>query len=526
MKQIGIILAIALLLIGSGAGLAASQEVPTASVKQASLPVPLTPKPPPEPRINGPKVFGVRPGHPLVFTIPATGDRPMAFSARGLPEGLNLEAATGRLSGVLKTPGEHNVTLIAQNARGKTERAFRIVVGEKIALTPPMGWNSWNCWGGNIDARKIRAAAKGMVESGLINHGWSYINIDDAWQGLRAPPEGALQGNDRFPDMGKLCDEVHALGLKIGLYSTPWRISFAGYAGEVADTPDGKYFRRPDRPAKRPEVHDRPTSGPATAPARTRFEHVDARQWARWGIDYLKYDWRPIDPHNTKMMGDALRASGRDIVYSLSNAADFDQAATWAELANCWRTTRDIRDSWASMSGIGFSQDRWKQFAGPGHWNDPDMLYVGRRGNGRPSNMTPDEQYTHISLWCLLAAPLLLGCDLQKPDDFTLGLLTNDEVLEVNQDSLGKQAGLIHKDGDLQVWVKDMEDGSKAIGLFNLGPSPMQAAVPWKTLHIEQPQRVRDLWRQCDLPNIGDQSQTEIPSHGVMLMRAWPGGRP
>lgn len=526
MKQISIILATALLLIGSGAGLAASQEAPTASVKQASLPASLTPKPPPEPRINGPKVFGVRPGHPLVFTIPATGDRPMAFSARGLPEGLNLEAATGRLSGVLKTPGTHNVTLIAQNARGKAERAFRIVVGEKIALTPPMGWCSWNSWGGNIDADKIRAAAKGMAESGLINHGWCYVNIDDGWQGLRTGPEGALQGNKKFPNMKGLCDYVHGLGLKIGTYSTPWRLSYLRFAGEAADTADGKYYRRVGRVPAYPEQEDRPAGAGESGIRESgfRFDEVDARQWAAWGFDMLKYDWKPADVRNTKRMADALRASGRDIIFYICTTP-LPDAKELAALANSF-ATRGIRDNGSSLIAMMVAPDPWKGLASPGHWNDHDQLSLGTTARGHKTGLTPDEQYAHVSLWCLLSAPLFLSCDLSHLDDFTRGLVTNDEVLEVDQDPLGKEAEPIHKDGDLQVWVKDMEDGSKAIGLFNLGPSVMQAAVPWKTLHIEQPQRVRDLWRQRDLPNIGDQIQTEIPSHGVMLMRAWPGGRP
>ena len=468
-------------------------------------PVILTPKPPPEPRINGPRIFGVRPGNPFLYTIPATGERPMTFAVKDLPTGLSVDEKTGRITGKVAAKGEHVVTLCARNARGPAEAKLRIVVGEKIALTPPLGWNSWNCWGKSIDDQKIRAAADGMAASGLVHHGWSYINMDDGWQGERKEPHGALQGNQKFPDMKALCDYVHNLGLKTGIYSTPWRTSYAGYAGGSADGPDGK--RAPGGKRGFGEVP---------------FHAQDARQWAEWGIDYLKYDWNPIDVEHTKAMTDALRACGRDIVYSLSNSAPFAQARNWAELSNCWRTTGDIRDTWASVSKIGFSQDRWKEFAGPGHWNDPDMLVVGQVGWGpklHPTQLTPDGQYTHISLWCLLASPMLLGCDLKQLDEFTLNLLTNDEVLAVNQDPLGKQAAQLAKEGTAEVWAKDMEDGAKAVGLFNLGPAQAKVVAKWPALGLKGKQLVRDLWRQKDVGVHDEQFEADVPSHGVVMVK-------
>src|SRR2546423_6690128 len=193
-------------------------------------------------------------------------------------------------------------------------------------------------------------------------------------------------------------------------------------------------------------------------------------------------------------MYDALRGSGRDVVFSLSNSTPFTNALALSRLANCWRTTGDIRDNWDSMSKKGFGGDKWEHFSGPGHWNDPDMLVVGQVGWGKPhpTNLTPDEQYTHITLWCLLSAPLLLGCDLERLDDFTLGLLTNDEVLAISQDSLGKQAlGASNRD-DLRVYAKDLEDGSKAVGLFNLGQHPAPVTVAWADLKLSGKLAVRD----------------------------------
>jgi alpha-galactosidase len=251
------------------------------------------------------------------------------------------------------------------------------------------------------------------------------------------------------------------------------------------------------------------------------FAANDAEQWAAWGLDYLKYDWNPNEPPETREMYAALRVSGRDFVFSLSNHAPFTNAPALSKIANCWRTTGDIRDNWDSMSKKGFGEDKWEPFAAPGHWNDPDMLVVGCVGWGtpHPTNLTPGEQYTHITLWCLLSAPLLLGCDLEKLDDFTLNLLTNDEVLAVNQDALGKQALCVAKDGDLRVYAKDLEDGSKAVGLFNLGQTEALVTVKWSDVRLSGRRSVRDLWRQKDLGGFDGRLQLPVGPHGAELVK-------
>ena len=475
-----------------------------------------TPKAPATPRINGPSIFGVRPGAPFLFRIPATGERPMEFSAEGLPAGLQLDPGTGEITGALKEPGRHAVTLRAKNARGTAEKSLRIVVGETIALTPPMGWNSWNCWGSRVDADKVLRSARGMVASGLLEHGWSYINIDDAWQGERGGPFKAIQGNEKFPDMKDLCGTVHKMGLKIGIYSTPWTTSYANHIGGSSENPEGKW-EKPTLP-KRGNVNKKILPW---AIGKHSFAQNDARQWATWGMDYLKYDWNPNELPETQEMYDALRSSGRDIVLSLSNSTPFTNAPALSRIANCWRTTGDIRDTWDSMSRKGFGEDKWEPFAGPGHWNDPDMLVVGQVGWGQPhpTHLTADEQYTHITLWCLLAAPLLLGCDLEKLDDFTLNLLANDEVVAVNQDALGKQAICVAREDDSRVYAKDLEDGSKAVGLFNVGETNATVTVKWSDLKVSGKLPVRDLWRQRDLGQVDGQFQLQVAPHGAEMVK-------
>jgi len=487
---------------------------PKGIIRMTAKPYVLTPAPPAAPRINGARVFGVRAGSPFLFTIPATGERPMTFAASDLPDGLKLDAADGRITGRLAAAARHVVTLRASNAHGTAERTLRIEVSDRVALTPPLGWNSWNCWGAKVDQKKVLRAAEAMVASGLIRHGWTYVNIDDGWQGRRKSPTGPLEPNEKFPDMKGLCDAVHALGLKIGIYSTPWVSSYAGFSGGSSGDP-GYVAEHPH--LGREEIIKRKWYEGVH-----RCESADAKQFAAWGIDYLKYDWNPIEAPAATRMRDALAACGRDVVYSLSNNAPFEKARRWAGLANCWRTTGDIRDSWRSMAGIGFAQNRWKPFAGPGHWNDPDMLVVGHVGWGkpRPSGLTPDEQYTHISLWCLLSAPLMLGCDLTKLDEFTLNLLRNDEVLAVNQDPLGAQAGRVSKGRYVEVWAKDMSDGAKAVGLFNRDDLETQAAVAaWSDLGLAGRYKVRDLWRQKDLGAFEGRFEADVPPHGVILVK-------
>lgn len=485
----------------------------------------LTPPAPATPRVNGPNVFGVRPGSPFLYTIPATGERPMEFGAENLPAGLAVDAATGRISGSLASAGEHQVVLTAKNAKGTARKKFRMVVGETISLTPPMGWNSWNSWAETVDQEKVLRSAKALVVSGLVNHGWSYMNIDDAWQGTRTGKDGALLGNEKFPDMKGLCDTLHGMGLKTGIYSTPWMTSYAKHPGGSSNSADGTWDK--DLPKEKSQIL-----------GKYKFAAADAKQWAEWGIDYLKYDWDPMDAFSAEEMSKALRASGRDIIFSMSNTAPFEQIETWQRWGNCWRTTGDIRDVWDkapsywehSISEIGFNQDRWAPYAGPGHWNDPDMLVVGHVGWGpvlHPSKLTPDEQYTHISLWCMLASPLLIGADLEKLDPFTISLLSNDEVLAVNQDALGKQATRVATFGAVDIYRKALEDGSSAYGFFNRGDAEVKLDFDkFRYIDITTPHHVRDLWRQKDLPDIvkfpADKLKMTLPAHGVQLYKLTP----
>ncbi|MEI7502036.1 MAG: putative Ig domain-containing protein, partial [Paludibacter sp.] len=448
-----------------------AQTSSTSTVPNAPNAYILTPPSPATPRINGPKVFGVRPGSLFLYSIPVTGERPMKFEVISLPSGLKLDAESGRITGILKKSGTYKVTLQASNKKGKAKKLFRIVVGDQIQLTPAMGWNSWNCWGAEVSQENVLSSARAFVEKGLSNHGWSFVNIDDGWQGMRSGKYNGILGNSKFPNMKALADSIHGMGLKFGIYSTPWRGSYLGHIGSYSDNEDGSYDW-----IKAGNHNQYYKIGPTNDSIRKimrqknlrfgRYSFVknDVKQWVDWGVDYLKYDWYINDTSHVAEMSKVLQSQSRDVVFSLSNKAPFEGAASWAKLSNCWRITGDINDSWKSMTSKGFGQDKWAPFCSPGHFNDPDMLVVGYVGWGtpHPTKLTPDEQYTHISLWCLLSAPLLIGCDLSRIDDFTLSLLTNDEVLEIDQDALCKQGVRVDSQPDLDVFIKPLEDGSLA----------------------------------------------------------------
>ena len=482
----------------------------------------LTPTASEKPRINGAKVFGVRPGSPFIYNIPVSGNRPMQFEVKGLPDGLKVNAHTGLISGVLNVRGIYPVVIRAKNALGTANRNFKIIVGNDIQLAPAMGWNSWNCWGTKVTQQDVMHSSKGFIQNKLNEHGWSYINIDDSWQGVRGGSLNALQPDpDKFSDMWSLADSIHAMGLKIGIYSTPWLKSYGGRLGASSENIKGEK----DSLFAIKVKYNRDSFPYAIG--KYSFVKNDARQYADWGIDYLKYDWAPVKAPETKEMADALKATKRDIVLSLSNnvlQSLYHNIAEVAPHAQSWRTTKDIEDTWSSMTSIGFDQDKWAIYSKSGHFIDPDMLVIGYVGWGHPhpTRLTADEQYTHISLWSLLSAPLLLGCDLDKMDAFTLNLITNDEVIDIDQDALCKQATRVYFRDSLDVFTKPLEDGSLAVGLFNRSINKMNAKATWLGLGIKGKMMVRDLWRQKDLGIQSEKIESEIPPHGVLLVKLIP----
>jgi alpha-galactosidase len=490
----------------------------------------LTPIEKETPRINGSSVFGVRPGSPFLYTIPAAGKRPMKFRASELPKGLQVNEKSGVISGEIvdTKAGEYQITLSAENELGVDEKTFKIIVGNEICLTPPLGWNSWNCWRKDVDQEKVIASAKAMVDKGLMNYGWSYINIDDAWQGVRGGKYNAIQANPAtFPDIKAMCDDVHDLGLKVGIYSSPWITTYAGFVGGSSNNENGEWDESLG-------TENKENKKEFWKHGQYKFDENDAAQWAEWGIDYLKYDWSPNEPESIIRMANALKNCGRDIIYSLSNEAPIEHAQLLAKEVNCWRTARDLDDVWEQGNNHLNIRQQWEyhrkwlqegERGGPGHFPDADMLVVGdvvttsETGKPIPSKLTADEQYTHISLWTLWNCPLLIGCPIETIDDFTMNLLTNSEVLDVHQDEVGISGKSVLIEDGIEIIVKDLSDGGKAIGLFNINEEEKVVKLTWDLVGLRGKKQVRDIWRQKDIGQFNDSFTANVRSHGVVFIR-------
>lgn len=363
------------------------------------------------------------------------------------------------------------------------------------ALTPPMGWNSWNKFGCNVSEDLIRQMADAMVKSGMKDAGYQYIVIDDCWQVERDKSGNIVPDAKHFPSGIKaLADYVHARGLKFGIYSDAGSMTCAKRPGSLG------------------------------------HEYQDAIQYAAWEVDYLKYDWCNTSTQDAQaayaLMRNALNSTGRPIVLSI---CEWGTAKPWLwgknVGGNLWRTTGDISDMWQSkdkhrlgMLDILDMQDGLQSYAGPGHWNDPDMLEVGNGG------MTTEEYRAHFSLWALLAAPLLAGNDLRDMKPEIHDILTNKEVIAVNQDSMGRQGRRVQKDGELEVWAKQMQDGGRAVILLNRDVTEKEIAISWENLgypsHLSA--GVRDLWKSKDLGQFKAKFSTTVAPHSVVMVRVAP----
>jgi len=388
-------------------------------------------------------------------------------------------------------------TLTGAAQTPQTPKAPRAARQQMVAQTPPMGWNSWNYFHRNVTDQDIRAAADAMVASGMRDAGYVYVNIDDTWEGER-DANGELHSNSKFPDMKALADYVHSKGLKLGIYSTPGPKTCAGFEGSQG------------------------------------HEAQDARLFASWGIDYLKYDLcsfravmraqAPNDPAAQMRlmeaafakMGKALRTVGRPMVYSLSLGGR-DAAWEWAPStgANLWRTTRDIQSNWDRIYAILSQQDGLAKYAGPGHWNDPDMLEVG---NGK---LTLAENRSHFSMWAMLAAPLLAGNDLPNMKPEVRDILTNRDVIAIDQDRLGREGSRIYTEGEVDVWTRHLAGGAMAVAVLNAG-AERYSTHPFHLnlvrLGLHGPQRGKDLWTGKEV-TLTDNMPIELASHDVLLVR-------
>ncbi|MDI7774003.1 glycoside hydrolase family 27 protein [Asticcacaulis sp. EMRT-3] len=386
--------------------------------------------------------------------------------------------------------------LIAMSAHADEPAVYRLEAPKpEVAMTPPMGWNSWNHFNCNIDEAKIRGAADAMAASGMKEAGYQYIIIDDCWQVGRDAQGNIVADPVKFPSGIKaLADYIHSKGLKFGIYSDAGIKTCGG------------------RPGSR------------------GHEFQDAKQYAAWGVDYLKYDWCSTGGDDAqsdyRIMAMALRASGRDIVFSICEWGNHKPWEWAGDVGHLWRTTGDISDAWVKNdkskpweSGVLDLLDKQvglEKYAGPNHWNDPDMLEVGNGG------MTDNEYRAHFSLWAMLAAPLIAGNDLSNMSEATKTILLNKDVIAVDQDTLGREGHRVSKDGDFEVWARPLANGDTAVILLNRSAAPHSMTADWKALGLPAKKDVKDLWSKAVKKNVQTGYTADVPSHAVVMIRVTP----
>ena len=503
------------------------------------------------PRFNGASIVGIRPGTPLVYSLAVSGARPLEFSAKILPAGLSLDLNTGIITGSLNRAGEYTVKVAAKNSAGKAKTEIKIVCGDTLALTPPLGWNSYDAFGDNVIESEILANARYVAEK-LQPVGWDTVVVDYCWSDpgahdnnrnartnapLAADNFGRLlPAPNRFPSaiplsgsagFKPLADAVHALGLKFGIHimrgiprntvKANLPIEGSNFAAADAANTNSKCVWCPDM------------FGVSSNAAGQAWYDSCLKLWASWGVDYIKVDdlSEPYHLAEVEMVRRAIDRCGRSIVFSTSpGETPIGQATNVMTNANLWRVSGDFWDNWKSLNHEFTLGARWHDFVGPGHWPDADMLPVGHLSIGNRSvgpdrftHFTRDEQLTHISLWSLLPSPLMVGANLPDNDDWTMALLTNPEVLAVNQDILGRPAQrLTNVLVGVDIWIKKLADKSLAVGIFNRGNAAVPVNLVWHDLGLRAKPAVRDLWLRKDL---GRQKNfaAELPSHGCALLR-------
>ncbi len=505
-------------------------------------------KPAAAPQFNGARIVGIRPGTPFLQTLAVTGTRPVTFSANKLPDGLSLDSKTGIISGSLNRAGEYTIKVAAKNSAGKAKTEIKILCGDTLALTPPLGWNSYDAFGDNVVESEVLANARYVAET-LQPVGWDTVVVDYCWSDpgahdnnrnartnapLAADAFGRLlPATNRFSSAANgagfqpLADAVHAMGLKFGIHimrgiprnsvAANLPIEGSNFTAADAGNTNSKCVWCPDM------------FGVSSNAAGQAWYDSCARLWAGWGVDYIKVDdlSEPYHLAEVEMIRHAIDRCGRSIVFSTSpGETPIGQATNVMTNANLWRVSGDFWDNWKSLEREFALGSRWHYFVGPGHWPDADMLPVGHLsvsnrsvGPDRFTQFARDEQLTHLSLWSLLPSPLMIGANLPDNDNWTTALLINPEVIAVNQDAFGQPAQrLTNFPAGVEIWTKRLADKSLAVGIFNRGNAAVSVNLVWRDLGLRAKPAVRDLWLRKDL---GRQKNftAELPPHGCVLLR-------
>ena len=461
------------------------------------------------PKILAPSVFGASVGKDFIYRIPVIGQRPISISAEGLIEGITFE--NGILRGNIKENCEFEILITAKNTLGETAKHLKISVGFDNALrTPLMGFTSWNAFASRVTQQDIENTADYMVKSGIADYGYDYVNTDSGWQKEYGGKYDAIMPNSKFPDMKKMCDKIHSLGFKAGIYSTPMLTAW-GCPKEFESIP-GCTRGEPDILL----------TGCNGGVGMEHMEENNVRQWEEWGMDYLKYDWALTDPYTADFMKRALLNSSRDISFCVTVLADFNYAAYWKKNCCSWRDGMDAVNRWDVLLKLFGTVDKWKDVVCQGHFYDLDMLEIGQVDSsetGDPNELhlkrgfSDYEKLFSYSMRAFFSSPLQLSCLLTKLSEFEFNLICNEEIIAINQDALASYPEKIKDDGSVRIYRRELENGDTAYAIFNISEN----AVTEK-LCLPENCVLRDLWLKENVADSGKFEHT-VPPHSVKILK-------
>lgn len=453
------------------------------------------------PSINSASVFGASTGKEFMFRIPVTGKRPINIEVFGLKDGMKIK--DGVIRGTIDEDCEFDIEITAKNELGETKKSVKFKIHQdNPLLTPLMGFTSWNAFGDTVTQKDMEKTAEIMCESGIADYGYSYVNLDSGWQEDYGGKYNAVMPNGKFPDMKKMCENIHGLGLKCGIYSTPMLYAWGSIYGEKTNS--GCTRGEPDI------LYTNANNGIGTI----RLEENNAMQWDEWGFDYLKYDWDPTDPTNADYMKQALIKLKCEFAFCVTVYASPFYGNYWKKYCNSWRNNADSADNWDNIKKRFYTVDVWDKYVVPGHFYDLDMLEIGcMHTNGGNSGISENEAIFSYTLRAFFMSPIQLSCDLSKLTEFEYNLFCNNEIIAIHQDSLAQYPQLVSENGECKIYKRSLENGDDAWAIFNAGDEEIS-----DTLNFDNNVNVRDVWAKETVSN-GKCIQYNIEPHCVRVFR-------